>query len=135
MSAPRDIVKAALTFNYPHRLPRDLWLLPIAADQYPATIKFLQENYSNDFTSPDYFYPASPKTKGDPYIKGIFTDEWGCTFFNIRDGIMGEVRQPVIHDIPNGILLNRPMINYRQDYQGGKLMITFPDFMITVTFL
>ncbi|MDP8219946.1 MAG: hypothetical protein P9X26_01255 [Candidatus Stygibacter frigidus] len=99
MSDPRGIVKAALKFESPQRLPRDLWLLPIASDLYPETIRFLADNYPGDFTSPDFFYSPSIQAKGDPYKKGTYIDEWGCEFENIRDGIIGEVRKPLLNDI------------------------------------
>ncbi|MCF7912905.1 MAG: hypothetical protein K9M99_10280 [Candidatus Cloacimonetes bacterium] len=72
MSSPREIVTSALRFTFPARLPRDLWLLPVAAHLYPETVKYLQEKYPNDFTSPDYFYPPSAQALGNPYKKKGF---------------------------------------------------------------
>jgi uroporphyrinogen decarboxylase len=118
MPTPRDIVTAALKFQFPARLPRDLWLLPVAADLYPETVEYLQQNHSNDFTSPDYFYPPSSQAQGDPYKKGIYHDEWGCEFVNLQDGISGEVRNPLLPDISNWQAVYPP---YEQIPSGSQL--------------
>lgn len=96
---PREIVRDCLTFNKPERIPRDLWLLPWATIHYPEQVKKLQNRYPNDFVTTEYYYPLNSRLKGDPYKKGSFTDEWGCEFINIQDGIIGEVGNPSIQDI------------------------------------
>ncbi len=95
----KEIVKNCLTFNYPKRIPRDLWILPWAESHYPKTVNEIRERFPSDFAGTDYFYEPSSRVKGDPYKKGYFTDEWGCVFRNIQDGIIGEVEAPIIQDI------------------------------------
>ena len=29
---------------------------------------------------------------------GEYVDEWGCTFVNIQEGVIGEVKQPIVED-------------------------------------
>jgi hypothetical protein len=98
---PREIVSRCLQFKYPDRMPRDLWLLPWAANRYPETVEELNRRFPTDFVTTEYFYSPSPKIKGDPYKAGIYTDEWGCVFENLQDGIIGEVRNPILSDISN----------------------------------
>ena len=37
--------------------------------------------------------------KGDPHKTGYYTDEWGCVFKNIQEGLIGEIEAPIIPDI------------------------------------
>jgi uroporphyrinogen decarboxylase len=105
---PREIVTHSLTFNNPLRLPRDIWVLPWAVDRYPELWKQLNRIFPSDFSTPAYFYPPSLRVLGDPYKVGVFTDEWGCTFRNLQDGIIGEVRQPIIREISDWQLVHPP---------------------------
>lgn len=95
----REIVKKCLTFDHPERLPYEMWLLPWAAERYPDTVSEINRRWESDFAGTEYFYKPSARVKGDPYRKGSFTDEWGCVFRNIENGIIGEVEKPLITDI------------------------------------
>ncbi|MFC2158124.1 uroporphyrinogen decarboxylase family protein [Acidobacteriota bacterium] len=99
MQTSREIVQRCLRFETPERIPRDLWLLPWAEKRYPETIKYILAQYPSDFTAPDFLYSPSPRIKGDPYSIGLYTDEWGCTFENIQEGVIGEVKDPQISDL------------------------------------
>ncbi len=95
----RELVICCLTFDSPERIPRDLWVLPWAEIHHPETVKMLRERFPSDFVTAQYFYPPSPRVKGDPYKMGEYIDEWGCVFENLQDGIIGEVKSPQITDI------------------------------------
>lgn len=95
----RELVKQCLTFEKPARIPRDMWLLPWAENHYPEAVNELKKRFPADFLTSSYMYSPSPRAKGDPYKVGEYTDEWGCVFINVQDGIIGEVKTPVIHDI------------------------------------
>ena len=99
MQKSREIVIRSLTFQNPERMPRDIWILPWAETHHPEVVKILKERYPSDFITSQYFYPPSQKVKGDAYKKGEYIDEWGCTFINLQDGIIGEVKSPLIQDI------------------------------------
>jgi len=99
MQTPREIVTCSLKFQHPERMPRDLWILPWAEIHYPEAVKELRERFPSDFETAQYFYPLSPRVKGDPYKKGEYTDEWSCVFQNFQDGIIGEVKNPIIPEI------------------------------------
>ena len=94
-----EIVKRTLEGKNPERAPRHLWLLPWAQNNYPKELKEIQENHPDDFV----YIPATlhelPKlVKGDPYAKGQFRDDWGCVFTNIHEGIIGEIKKPLVQD-------------------------------------
>jgi len=99
MSAtPREIVHQTLGFRGPPRAPRDLWVLPIAAEKYPAALAELERDFPPDFTAIPGSERTVAPTRGAPYAIGEFTDEWGCTFVNIQRGVIGEVKDPLVGD-------------------------------------
>ncbi len=96
---PREIVRKALTFHYPERIPRDLWLLPWASERYPEAVKEVQRRFPSDFVGAPNVYLPSKRVRGQMYRKGTYIDEWGCQFVNLQDGVRGEVRQPLLTDL------------------------------------
>ena len=95
----RELVKKCLTFDHPERMPRDVWVLPWAENEFPAEIKKLHEKHPSDFGFSPFVYNKSLKVKGDPYNIGHYTDEWGCVFENIHPGIIGEIKDPILKNI------------------------------------
>lgn len=95
----RELVRNCLRFDFPERIPRDLWVLPWASLHFPEEVKELQERFPSDFTKPVEVYSTSAWVEGDPYIAGKYTDEWGCVFTNLQDGCIGEVRSPIIKEL------------------------------------
>ncbi len=99
MSAtPREIVKRALEFAEPPRAPRDLWVLPIAAERHPSALAGLDRDFPTDFAAIPGHERLKAKTRGAPYDAGEYTDEWGCTFVNIQRGVIGEVKDALVSD-------------------------------------
>lgn len=120
LQTPREIVTRCLKFENPERTPRDLWLLPWAGTRYPETVNKIEELFPNDIVRPDYYYPPSPRVKGDPYLAGYYTDEWGCVFKNIQDGVIGEVETPPIPDIKDWKQVKPPYDQLNDDLQKAK---------------
>ena len=96
---PREIVHSCLNFQHPERLPRDLWTLPWAVDQFPEAVAEMERRFPNDFTSAPGVYRPSSRAEGDPYEAGRYVDDWGCVFTSIQGGVIGEIREPIIADI------------------------------------
>ena len=92
----RELVKRTLSFQHPERVPRDLWVLPIANTAWPGAVDAILKDFPSDFGYPEYAPPKLPWMKGDWYAAGDYTDEWDCTFHNIQPGVVGEVRQPLV---------------------------------------
>jgi hypothetical protein len=97
-TTPREIVHQTLDFAGPPRAARDLWVLPIAAEQFPAELAAIQREFPPDFIAIAGHERATAPTRGAPYAIGEFTDEWGCTFVNIQHGVIGEVKEPLVRD-------------------------------------
>lgn len=100
----REIVQRCLRFENPARIPRHMWVLPWAQKRYATAIADINEKFPGDFAASPSTYHPSKRIKGDPYKNGCFTDEWGCVFYNIQEGLSGEVRDPILknlHDWPS----------------------------------
>ncbi len=104
----RELVQRCLKFDYPERVPRDLWILPWAEIHYPDDLAEIQARYPSDFKASIDVYQPSPRIKGDPHKIGSYTDEWGCVFTNVQEGVIGEVRQPLITDLNDWKQLDPP---------------------------
>ncbi len=94
----REIVHRTLNFDAPPRTPRDLWVLPIAADHYPWAVAELGREFPVDIVNLSGYEKIPVATRGAQFGVGEYTDEWGCTFVNIQQGVIGEVKHPLVHD-------------------------------------
>ncbi len=94
----RERMLRTLEFNHPDRVPRDLWALPWADMNHPEEVAALRRDFPGDMVGAPAILSKIPKTEGDPHLKGTYQDEWGCVFINIQDGVIGEVKEPIIKD-------------------------------------
>lgn len=96
----RELVKQTLEFhNTANRAPRQMWALPYASLHFPEQLKQIREDFPDDIVEvpPAYKqYRNPPKVTGDFYALGEYIDEWGAVFSNLQQGIIGEVKHPVI---------------------------------------
>ncbi len=94
----RELVLQTLNFQDPARAPRDLWTLPIAAKAYPQEHAAILGDFPSDMRGIAGHERQRPPTQGNPHQVGEYVDEWGCTFTNIQNGVIGEVKQPLVRD-------------------------------------
>jgi len=92
----RSLVKDTLNFASPARVPRQLWYLPWALDRFPTELVAIQRQFPDDIVGSPPFLRKSPQIFGDQYQVGTFIDEWGCRFFNVQQGVIGEVKEPLL---------------------------------------
>lgn len=95
----RELVYKTLEFrNTSDRVPRDLWMLPIANIKYgDDAVNEILNKYEWDFVSTKANYKEkSTVQKGSSFELGEYVDEWGCVFTNIQRGIIGEVKNPLV---------------------------------------
>ena len=94
----RALVRRTLDLGSPPRIPRQLWLLPWAEARYPAQVADLRGSFPDDLaTAPRPCRPPVPDL-GDRYRRGVYVDEWGCTFESAEAGTIGIVCKPLIRD-------------------------------------
>lgn len=96
LQTSREIVEKTLKFENPERLPRQIWRLPWAEKHVPESIKELDKRWPGDISGVAKVYQDSSRIKGNPYAVGEYTDEWGCVFENILEGVHGEVKIPAL---------------------------------------
>jgi uroporphyrinogen decarboxylase len=95
----REIVNRCLKFEHPERMPRELWALPWASDNIRPYLDEADRRFPSDFGGTPNVYRPSSVLKGDAYVVGAFTDEWGCKFTNVQKGVHGEPKVPLIENI------------------------------------
>ncbi|MFA4945174.1 MAG: uroporphyrinogen decarboxylase family protein [Lentisphaeria bacterium] len=110
MQTPRELVRNALTFNHPERLPRGLWMLPWVDLHLPELKQELEARWPGDFGGAGNPYRPSARAKGDAYAVGKSTDDWGCEFLNLQAGVIGEVKEPLVADLAAWERLVRPPV-------------------------
>jgi uroporphyrinogen decarboxylase len=94
----RELVFETLNFQKPARAPRELWALPIAEKEHPGAINAIVKEFPSDFTGVSGHLREICATKGNSTAIGEYTDEWGCTFHNIQEGVIGEIKDPLVKD-------------------------------------
>lgn len=96
----RERVKKTLDFKTPDRVPRNLWRLPGTKMLRQNDIQRVLKKFPEDITILDSQYGRGEKQQGNRYKKAeIATDEWGCQWQAARDGVIGEVKHPLLTDI------------------------------------
>jgi len=97
-----------LEFNRPARIPRLMGLLPWATTHHGAEVKRIQARFPDDIEGCPYFCKPVQGI-GDPYGLGTYVDEWGCTFVNRQDGIIGEVKESLVKTWEDLALVKEPL--------------------------
>ena len=96
---PRENAWASLRFEGPERIPRETWTLPWVRLNIPETLEELNKKYPSDYGWAGDVYRPSQRREGRPFTVGSSTDDWGCVFENIHEGIHGEVKNPILTNI------------------------------------
>ncbi len=120
MQTPREIFTRCLKFQYPERIPRDLWLLPWAEMQFPDKVQELKRRFPPDIVDAPSVYCPSPRVRGDAYEPGSYVDEWGSVFTNIQRGAIGEVHTPMIRDISDWKQVQPPYETLPRDVTSAR---------------
>ena len=92
----RELVYKTLNFEKPERAARQLWVLPWAQINYPDKLKLIKKSFPDDIVTTPAFNRTPSRITGDPYDKGLYIDHWGCRFTNAQQGIIGEIKEPLI---------------------------------------
>jgi len=107
-STSRELVRQCLRFEGPARVPRELWVLPWAERRYPDELAELRRQFPADFDWCPNVYRPSGRVRGNPYAVGEYVDEWGCVFTNLQEGVIGEVKAPLLPDLADPAALQPP---------------------------
>ncbi len=95
----RELVYKTLEFeNKSDRIPTQMTWLPWAENNYPSMMRKIQKEYPDDIVWAPIVLPRPTIAKGDMNAIGEYTDDWGCKFENIHEGIHGEIKDPLVKD-------------------------------------
>ncbi len=100
-TSSRELVYKTLEFENPERIPRELWYLPWAEQNYPDMLEKVLTDFPQDILRAPDVLKEKPETTGDPFEIGTYIDEWGCIVTNRQKGIIGEVKEPLLKDWKN----------------------------------
>lgn len=96
----RERVIKALEFESPDRVPRHLWRLPGVRMYRQEEVDAVLAKYPEDITRLELEYGKGKKTRGTRYRRGeVASDEWGCEWHVLEDGVTGEVKDPPIKNL------------------------------------
>lgn len=112
-------VEKALKFEQPDRIPRDLWWLPAIEMYREDELSQLLNEFPRDIYNPDFAPGSTQKQRQSSLpkytvygteqpIAGKYIDEWGSIWEVREDGVLGEVRKPVLDDLGDLKNLNPP---------------------------
>jgi hypothetical protein len=89
---------------------------------FPREMGSLIHTYPNDLIEcpSQIVYRPSRLARGDRYASGESNDEWGCVFLNVQDGIIGEVKDPLIKDITDWKYAQPPYEILPDDFEAGR---------------
>ncbi|MCL1796657.1 MAG: methyltransferase [Clostridia bacterium] len=96
MTGRQRVIKA-LDHEPVDRLPRDVWTVPYIDMFRSGDLRRVLDMYPSDISTPGGFrYGSSRLAKGVPCRVGRYTDEFGCGWEVLEDGVIGEVKDPII---------------------------------------
>ncbi len=117
---PRELVTRCLRFETPSRVPRDLWMLPWATNRYADRVAEIMKKFPPDILSAPEVYGTSPRQRGWMYGREDYTDEWGCVFHHLEEGVLGEVRDPILPDLSAWGSIRPPLEILPEDPAGAR---------------
>lgn len=99
MMTSRELVLQTLEFqNKTERIPRHMWTLPWSVTNHGEMVERIHTEYADDIVSAPQILKTPTIAEGDEYKIGQYKDPWGCLFTNIHDGIIGEVKEPIVKE-------------------------------------
>lgn len=105
----KERVIRTLEFDNPDRVPRDLWWLPAVEMFQEEELERLKRKYPMDIGIPEIEPGKSDRQEKSDMpayttyaikkpTKGKYLDEWGSVWHVTEDGVLGEVKEPVLDD-------------------------------------
>ena len=98
MTSKERVIKT-LTFDNPDRIPVDFWTLPATRIKHGEALDRLKEESKLDILSAPCQVFCGVDADMRHFQIGSFTDTWGSSWVGLQDGILGEVKHPVLDDV------------------------------------
>ncbi|ORC35090.1 hypothetical protein B4O97_10150 [Marispirochaeta aestuarii] len=93
----RERVVAALHFGNPDHIPLNLWFHQATRQRYGEQLAGLIRKYPNDIDL--IAGPGDRNFYSRSTTAGRYTDTWGSSWLVLADGMVGEVKEPVLKDL------------------------------------
>ncbi len=84
-----------MEFREPDRPPRELWTVPWVGWYEPEALAALLARFPMDFAGCGVL-GRSDRSRGEACREGTYTDEWGSVWRVAEDGVVGEVKEPIL---------------------------------------
>jgi len=94
----RERMMRTLNFQDVDRIPRDLWTLPGIGMFRQDEADRLLNRFPMDLVRADIGYGDGKREQGIPNRVGSSVDAWGTTWVVAEDGVVGEVKTPLLAD-------------------------------------
>jgi uroporphyrinogen-III decarboxylase len=75
-----------------------MWVLPWAQTRHPEELERIERDFPQDIITIPFACSEPVPGGGNAHAVGTFVDAWGCTFENLQDGIIGQVKAPRLAD-------------------------------------
>lgn len=98
-----------------------MWLLPWAQRHFPGEVAAIRRDYPDDIIPSAFSPPRLPHQMGEWHTAGTYVDEWGCVFTNLCDGVIGEVKEPIIADYATDLDKVRPPREWIGHVDAGRI--------------
>ena len=94
----RGRVLRTLESAAPDRAPRNLWALPWVKMFAPDRLEKVLREFPDDFAGPGQVLVPGERRRGTEGRKGTNVDDWGVVWQVGEDGVIGEVKKPIMAD-------------------------------------
>jgi len=105
----RELVVKTLKFDYPERIPRDLWYSSFIESSNKDGLNLVQKKFPKDIDWPLFTPGLSSIQKKSSFlprsmfeieaqVTGKYIEEWGSIIYCAEDGVAGEVKEPILND-------------------------------------
>ena len=97
MMTGRERIVKTINYEETDRIPRDVWTTPYINMFKQTEFDRLTKEFPMDIKGAEgIWFAKSGREKGEQNRKGKYTDAYGCEWTVLEDGVVGEVKDPII---------------------------------------
>ena len=93
-----NLLKQAIRFEHPDTIPVSAGMLPKAWFEYGDKLQKLVDKFPQFFGGVQVDPEQVRRNLGPSYREGTWTDEWGCVWHNVAEGMEGIVTEHPVRD-------------------------------------
>ena len=116
----RERVLRTLAFQGTDRIPMDMWVLPAARLHHGKAFEDLCRKNADKLDIAAFVGPIDHGLTPEYYQVGKFTDPWGSIWSNLQEGVIGEVKEPVLADYDRLAGYKAPTERFLREWAAEK---------------